>query len=90
MNKLSKGVNKRLTYFPSTYEICVRGRISGQGAIWFEGMTLAVNETTSPPQTIIRGEIIDQATLYGLINRLRDLGLTLISVNRLDQQAENE
>ena len=90
MNKLPDGINKHFTLFPSTYEICVRGRISGQGEIWFEGMTLSVNEVTRPPQTIIRGEIIDQATLYGLISRIRDLGLPLIAVNRIEHQADNE
>ena len=90
MNKLPDGINKHFTFFPSAYEICVRGRISGQGAIWFEGMSLTVDEATRPPQTIIRGEIIDQATLYGLISRIRDLGLTLISINRLDDQADRE
>ena len=73
---------------PGYYEICVGGRLSEQAAIWFEDMTLTVNEEIVPPQTIIHGYIVDQTALYGLISRIRDLGLTLLSVNRSDT-AEN-
>ena len=75
---------------PDYYEICVGGRLSEQAAIWFEDMTLTVNEDPSPPQTIIRGYMVDQAALFGLISRIRDLGLTLISVQRLDEAGEGE
>jgi hypothetical protein len=43
-----------------------------------------VDESTTPPQTIIKGVIRDQAALYGLISRIRDLGLKLLSVNLLE------
>ena len=72
------------------YEICVGGRLSEQAAIWFEDMTLIINQEPTPPQTIIRGYIVDQAALFGLISRVRDLGLTLISVKRLDEEGESE
>jgi hypothetical protein len=75
---------------PGYYEICIRGRLSEQAAIWFEDMTLTVNEETSSPQTIISGHIVDQAALYGLISRVRDLGLTLLSVKRLDEAEDIE
>ncbi len=73
-------------FTPSDYEICIVGRLGTQTAAWFEDMTLSVNEETSPPQTIIRGYIVDQAALYGLIGRARDLGLTLVSVKRIEQK----
>lgn len=85
MNKYPDKANKRFM-FPSGYEIRVGGRISGPGAVWFEAMTLTVDETTTPPQTIVQGTIIDQATLYGLISRIRELDLTLISVKRLEDE----
>ena len=75
---------------PGYYEIRIRGRLSEQGAIWFEDMTLTVNEEISPPQTIISGHIVDQAALYGLISRIRDLGLTLLSVKHIDKEEEIE
>ena len=68
------------------YRICVQGRLSQTGAAWFEGFTLTVDETTSPLQTRLEGPVIDQAALHGLLNRVRDLGLTLITVQRMDEK----
>ena len=64
------------------YRICVLGRLGQTGAAWFEGFTLTVDETTSPPQTCLEGPVMDQAALHGVLSRIRDLGLTLISVMR--------
>ncbi len=69
---------------PAYYEFRVSGRLSEQGASWFEGMDMAVDETLTPAQTIIYGYLEDQAALHGLISRIRDLGLTLVSVNRIE------
>lgn len=77
-----------LPFTSSDYEICIEGRLGSQSAAWFEDMTLTINEETTPPQTIIRGHIVDQAALYGLISRTRDLGLTLLSVKRIEQKEE--
>jgi hypothetical protein len=68
------------------YRICVQGRLSQTGAAWFEGFTLTVDEKTSPLQTRLEGPVIDQAALHGLLNRVRDLGLTLITVQRMDEK----
>jgi hypothetical protein len=75
---------------PVYYEFCVSGRLSQTGANWFEDMSLSVNEDTTPPQTIIRGYVLDRAALHGLINRVRDLGLTLVSVQRVDGEPGTE
>jgi len=88
MNEIPDKSNNPIAFFSSSYEICVWGRISRQGAVWFEDMTLSVNTETTPPQTIIVSGPIDQATLYGLINRIRDLGLTLISIKPINQMNE--
>ena len=61
---------------PTMYQICVQGRLTERLAAALEGMTLhggAVN-------TVFTGEIKDQSQLYGLLDRVRDLGLELISV----------
>ena len=71
------------------YEFRVRGRLTSS-APWFEGMDITVDEGAFPPQTILRGPIVDQAALYGLINRIRDLGLTLLSVKRIEPKEGNE
>lgn len=68
------------------YRICIQGRLSQTGAAWFEGFALGVDETPSPPVTCLEGPVIDQAELHGLISRVRDLGLILISVQRIDER----
>jgi hypothetical protein len=62
---------------PTTYRIVVRGELSRRYVPAFEGMTLAMGDG----QTAIVGPVIDQAHLHGLLNRVGDLGLELISVN---------
>ena len=74
---------------PAQYEIRVSGRLSKRGPAWFEGMEIAVVETAEPTQTIIKGYIQDQAALHGLISRIRDLGLTLVSVNQIEQKGDD-
>jgi len=72
------------------YELRVDGRLTEETADWFEDMTLTADETTDPPQTLIQGIVRDQAALYGLISRIRDLGLLLLSVNLLDREMKEE
>lgn len=75
---------------PAYYEFRVRGRLSPQSESWFQGMEIAVDESVKPVQSIIRGYIEDQAALYGLISRIRDLGLTLLSVQRIIEEEEKD
>jgi hypothetical protein len=63
------------------YEIRVRGHLEFRWASWFDGMTLTKE---SDGTTSIRGPVLDQAALHGLLHRLRDTGLPLISVRQLD------
>jgi len=62
------------------YELRIRGRLTESTLPWFEDMQVEIDETTSPPQTVISGPMRDQAALYGCVNRIRDLGLVLLSV----------
>jgi hypothetical protein len=73
---------------PAYYEFRVSGRLSLQSAPWFEGMEILVDETVTPVQTNIQGYIEDQAALYGLISRIRDLGLTLLAVKRVENKED--
>ena len=61
---------------PQQYEIVVRGRLSERYGTAFDGLTLRSHAGT----TTLRGAIIDQSQLYGLLKRLQDLGIELISV----------
>jgi hypothetical protein len=62
------------------YEIRVRGRISPGWAAWLGGMEVA---PLPDGATLLRGELSDQPALFGVLARVRDLGLTLISVRQL-------
>jgi hypothetical protein len=61
----------------TTYEIRVRGHLGDSWAAWFDGLSIA-NEDDGT--CVIRGPIVDQAALHGLLQKLRDLGLPLESV----------
>ena len=61
------------------YEIRVQGHLDERWFHRFEGLTITL---TAAGETIITGAIVDQAALYGLLNRIRDLGLDLLSVQR--------
>jgi hypothetical protein len=62
------------------YEIRVRGRLDAHWAAWFDGLTVGQE---SDGTTVISGTVADQAALHGVIKRVRDLGLPLVSVTRL-------
>jgi hypothetical protein len=62
---------------PTNYQIVVRGELSQRFSTAFEGMTLDAEDG----QTTITGPVVDQAHLHGLLDRVRDLGLELVSVN---------
>lgn len=69
------------TTFPSPYEIQVAGRIAAERADWFNGMELTVKVTPDGATiTTLSGALADQSALFGVLNRIRDLGLKLISV----------
>ena len=69
----------------ASYRIEVVGHLDSNKATWFEGLTLA-NEhgEDGTPITIMTGEILDQAMLHGLLTIIRDLGLPLLSVTRVE------
>ena len=65
----------------SIYKIEVAGRVSAERADWFDSMALSVEATPEGGAiTVLSGPVADQAALFGILNRIRDLGLKLISV----------
>ena len=72
---------------PGRYEIRLDGQLDQRWSDWFEGFTLT-NE--SDGTTTLSGPEIDQAALHGLLRRVGDLGLTLISLNATNQRKEED
>jgi hypothetical protein len=63
------------------YEIRLTGRLDAHWAAWFDGLTVSQEDDGT---TVISGPIADQSALHGVLQRVRDLGLPLTSVTRLD------
>jgi hypothetical protein len=65
---------------PMVYQIRVKGHLRQQWTAWFEGMSITLTENGD---TLLTGPVIDQAALFGLLKKVRDLGMPLISVINL-------
>ena len=60
------------------YEIRLKGHLEARWTEWFDGLTITLEENGS---TLLSGPLADQAALHGILKKVRDLGLTLLSVN---------
>jgi hypothetical protein len=72
---------------PARYEIRVRGVLDRHWSGWFEGLQVS---SDAPGQTLIAGPVADQAALHGLLAKVRDLGLPLLSVQQINPGQEPE
>jgi hypothetical protein len=63
------------------YEIRLKGHLEARWVAWFDGLTLARDTDGT---TVIAGSIVDQAALHGLLQKVRDIGLPLVSVLRIE------
>ncbi len=66
---------------PGLYEIRVKGHLDDRWSDWFEGLTITLEENGD---TLLTGPVIDQAALHGLIKKVRDLGMPLVSVSPVE------
>ena len=64
---------------PASYRIRVKGQFGPEWSEWFDGMTITCDEHN---ETVLSGQVVDQAALYGILNKIGALGLTLLSVLR--------
>jgi hypothetical protein len=64
---------------PEHYQIRVKGRLERRWESWFDGLRLSIDHDT----TMLSGTLTDQAALYGVLLKIRDLGVPLLSVQRL-------
>jgi hypothetical protein len=63
---------------PIVYQIRIKGHLGHQRTDWFEGLTITLEEDGN---TLLTGPVIDQSALHGLLKKVRDLGMPLLSVN---------
>jgi hypothetical protein len=69
------------------YELRIRGHLDTRWAAWFDGLSLTHEGDGT---TVIRGPVVDQAALHGLLTKVRDLGMPLIAVTQLDPNSNKE
>jgi len=67
-----------------TYEIKLKGHLNESWADWFDGLAFTHEDDGT---TTLMGEIVDQSALHGALKKIRDLGLPLISVNRIESNS---
>ena len=66
---------------PVVYQIRIKGHLSYQWTDWFEGLTITLEEDGD---TLLTGPVVDQAALHGLLKKVRDLGMPLVSVSPVE------
>ena len=66
---------------PMVYQLRLRGHLGSQWTDWFEGLTITLEDNGD---TLLTGPVVDQAALHGLLKKVRDLGMPLLSVNYIE------
>ena len=74
-------------YEPGLYEIRLKGHLEHRWSDWFEGLAITLEEDGN---TLLAGPVIDQAALHGLLKKVRDLGMPLVSVSPLEHGQADE
>jgi len=69
------------------YQIRIKGHLGSHWTEWYKDMTITLQEDGT---TLLIGPVVDQAALYGLLRKVRDLGLPLLSVNRIQPGEADE
>ena len=65
------------------YQIRIKGHLGQQWVDWFEGQAITLEDNDN---TLLTGPVVDQAALHGLLKKVRDLGLPLLSVERIERE----
>src|SRR5437764_11949707 len=82
-NELNSGSEKAQ---PLVYQIRIKGHLGRQWTNWFGGLTITLEDNG---ETLLTGPVVDQAALHGLLRKVRDVGMPLLSVSRVETgQAE--
>jgi hypothetical protein len=75
-NEINSGSEKAQ---PLVYQIRIKGYLGREWTDWFEGLTITLEDNGD---TLLTGPVVDQTALHGLLKKVRDLGMPLVSVNR--------
>ena len=79
--KMNRTNDKTCDIDSEFYQIRLQGHLDVQWADWFEGLTVTL---AANGETLLTGPLVDQAALYGLLKKVRDLGMPLLAVNRIN------
>ena len=71
---------------PMTYQIRIKGHLGQQWMEWFDGLTITLEQDGN---TLLAGPVIDQAALHGILKKIRDLGMQLLSINSIGQDPQD-
>ena len=72
---------------PVIYQIRLKGHLDSQWTDWFEGLTITLEEDGN---TLLTGPVVDQAALHGLLKKVRDLGMPLVSVSPVESSQADQ
>jgi hypothetical protein len=72
---------------PKIFQIRIQGHLGRQWAGWFDGFTITLEDDGN---TLLSGPVIDQSALHGILKKIRDLGMPLVSVNSFDRDLTNK
>ena len=67
--------------WPAVYQIRIEGHLGPAWTAWFSGLSISLEDNGD---TVLTGVVVDQASLHGLLKKVRDLAVPLVSVNRLE------
>lgn len=73
--------SERVRDQPKVFQIRIQGHLSRQWTDWFEGLTITLEEDGN---TFLSGHVVDQSALHGILKKIRNLGMPLLSVNSID------
>lgn len=69
------------------YQIVVKGHLDSEWSEWFDGLTIT---QVGSGETILTGPLVDQSALHGVLNKIRDLGLPLLGLSRVESERQSE
>ncbi len=84
---MSNELEQKPSSQPVVYQIRIKGHLGSEWTDWFEGLTITLEDNGN---TLLTGPVIDQAALHGLLKKVRDLGLPLVSVSPLEPGQADE